>query len=191
MVALQGFVVWFAWPLVAGLVLLVQVRSRRGLWHALGVLALATYALWIASVAFFPIYIGRYPGLEDQSVGAWDLVNLVPLRSLIRSFAVDPGGDWWLRVYGGNILLLVPFTLVGPVLWSRMRKWWKALLMGLGMSVGIELVQLALRLVAEPPYRSVDIDDVILNTSGALLGYGLFAAGRWYAARHRGRVSSE
>jgi glycopeptide antibiotics resistance protein len=75
--------------------------------------------------------------------------------------------------------------LLGSVLWPRLRKWWKALVLGLGASVGIELVQLCLRAVAEPPYRSVDIDDVMRNTVGALFGYGLYLLARRLVRRIR------
>lgn len=70
----------------------------------------------------------------------------------------------------------------------QLRRWWKALLLGLGASLAIELVQLVVRWFVDPPYRTVDIDDVILNTAGALLGCGLFVAGRWYAARRVRRI---
>jgi glycopeptide antibiotics resistance protein len=178
-------VMWFAWPVVAALVVLVQVRRRRGLWHALGVLVLSTYGLWIASVLFFPLFVGERPELV-MAEWRWSGINLVPFRSLIDSFE-RPDADRLLRMHGGNFLLLAPFTLLGPALWPRLRKWWQALLFGLGASLGIELAQLALRAFAEPPYRTVDIDDVILNTAGAMFGYGLFVAGRaaWRRVRSR------
>lgn len=170
----EGWFVWAAWPLVAGLLALLAVRRRWGLWHAVGVLALVTYGLWVASVVFFPLFVGDSGEPQFGWQGAWGLINLVPFRSLIRSFNVNPDAQRLLRMHGGNLMLLVPFTLLGPALWPRLRRWWKALLLGLGLSLGIELVQLALRVVVEPPYRSVDIDDVILNTAGAMLGYGIY-----------------
>ena len=57
--------------------------------------------------------------------------------------------------------------------------------MGVGGSLAIELTQLALRVVIHPPYRSVDVDDVILNTAGALLGYGVYVVGRGLLSRRR------
>jgi glycopeptide antibiotics resistance protein len=175
----RGYVVWAAWPLVAALVVYPGVRRWASVCHTLGVLLLTTYAFWIASVAFFPMPIGGSPGLVD-----WLGLNLVPLRSLIDSFSHL---EWRqiVRVHGGNVLLLVPFTLLGPVLWSRLRAWWKALAVGLGVSLGIELTQLGLSALAGGFYRSVDIDDIILNTAGALLGYGFYLLGRGLAHRVR------
>jgi glycopeptide antibiotics resistance protein len=51
--------------------------------------------------------------------------------------------------------------------------------------VSIELLQLALCALLQDPYRSVDIDDVIVNTVGALLGYALFVGGRGLLRRKR------
>ncbi len=185
MYLVEGWFVWVVWPLVAGLSVFLAVRRRWGLWHTVGVLALVTYGLWVASLVFFPLFVGDAGEPHFEWEGPWMLMNLVPIRSLIRSFTVNPDVERLLRVHGGNLLLLLPFTLLGPVLWPQLRKWWKALLLGLGASLGIELGQLALRVFTEPPYRSVDIDDVILNTAGAMLGYGLYVVGRAILRRAR------
>ncbi len=179
----QGYVVWFAWPLVAGLAVFLEVRRRAGLWHTLGVLLLATYTLWIASVAFFPMPVGTAACMLERE---WPL-NLVPFRVLIGSFRDHLTAGYLIRVHGGNLLLLVPYTLLGPMLWPALRRWWKAMLVGLGLSTGIELGQLALSLVVGGFYRSVDIDDVILNTAGAMLGYVLYLGERRWTARQARR----
>jgi glycopeptide antibiotics resistance protein len=86
----------------------------------------------------------------------------------------------------------VPFTVLGPVLWSRLRSWKWALIIGIGASVVIELMQLGVCALLGDPYRAADIDDVILNTAGALFGYALFVAGRAGLRRYRRpRVSGE
>lgn len=178
---------WAAWLPVAALVLYIEVRRQAGLWHTLGVLALTTYAFWIASVAFFPIPFGipRMPG--DGGID-WIMLNLVPFREVLRTFHHQ---SWHqiVRVFGGNFLLLVPFTLLGPVLWPRLRAWRWALALGVGLSASIELLQLALCALLQDPYRSVDIDDVIVNTAGALLGYALFVGGRRWLRRSRRGLS--
>ncbi len=172
----DGTVMWAAWLPVAALVLWLEIRRRAGVWHTLGILALTTYAFWIASVAFFPMPVGIPPIPGDGRVG-WLRLNLAPFREVSRTFHHQ---SWHqiVRVFGGNLLLLVPFTLLGPALWPRLRAWRWALAMGVGLSASIELLQLALCALVQDPYRSVDIDDVIVNTVGALLGYTLFVGGR-------------
>ena len=66
----------------------------------------------------------------------------------------------------GNIVMFVPFGLFPALLWRGWR-WWKSLLVGFCTSVSIEFIQFFIG-------RSTDIDDVILNTAGAAVGFWLF-----------------
>lgn len=68
-----------------------------------------------------------------------------------------------------NILLFVPLGILLPLLWRQYRAWKTAVGFGLGMSAAIELLQMF-------TYRATDINDVIANTLGAALGYGIFRA---------------
>lgn len=184
---IHGVLACAAWPAVFLLVCFLGWRGRWGVWRTLGAVVLGTYAIWIASVAFFPLYFGG----EELDLGMWHSFNLVPLRSFVDSLSGGPSARYLVRVHGGNLLLLAPFTLLGAILWPGLRRWWKALLVGLGASLFIELTQLALRTVSDPPYRTVDIDDVILNTIGALLGYGVFTVARAAWDRRRATVPRE
>lgn len=66
-----------------------------------------------------------------------------------------------------NIAMFVPLGFFLPLLWKRYRRLKHALLFGLGATMFIELAQLF-------TYRATDINDVITNTAGALLGYLMF-----------------
>jgi glycopeptide antibiotics resistance protein len=57
-----------------------------------------------------------------------------------------------------------------PLLSTRCRRFAMTAAVGLSVSVGIELVQFAL-LFTRTSRRSVDVDDVILNVTGACIGY--------------------
>jgi glycopeptide antibiotics resistance protein len=50
-------------------------------------------------------------------------VNLVPIRELLHNLPTLGAGRV-VREFGGNILLLAPFTLFVPLVWSRLRIWW-------------------------------------------------------------------
>ncbi|WP_435796455.1 VanZ family protein [Kitasatospora indigofera] len=79
------------------------------------------------------------------------------------------------RQVGGNILLGLPFGVLLPVLVPKARGLFGVLLRTAGVMLLVELVQGALI-----TGRAFDIDDVILNTTGALVGYLLLGrrAGR-------------
>ena len=68
----------------------------------------------------------------------------------------------------GNLLVFVPFGLSVSILFKSLRSGWKMLLIGAGLSLTIELLQLILAV------RVFDIDDILLNTLGTWLGYLLF-----------------
>ncbi len=63
----------------------------------------------------------------------------------------------------GNVVIFAPLGFLPPLLWPRWRKG-RSILLGVGVSAFIELVQ---PLVG----RTRDVDDLILNTLGALLGW--------------------
>jgi glycopeptide antibiotics resistance protein len=93
--------------------------------------------------------------------------NLVPFHTL-AIYLDNLGSDFWMRNLFGNLALLVPLGLLGPIAFPALDRWWRIALVALFYSVAIELIQ---RLV---PARSADIDDVIVNLTGALLGYLAF-----------------
>lgn len=68
----------------------------------------------------------------------------------------------------GNLALLLLLGLLGPVALPFLGRWWRIARVALLYSVAIEVIQLAV------PDRSADIDDVIVNVAGALLGYAAF-----------------
>ena len=69
-----------------------------------------------------------------------------------------------------NVLLTVPFGLYLRYLFHR--PWWQALAMGFALSLFFEVSQLSgLFGLYEHPYRLFDVDDLITNTTGAMLGF--------------------
>lgn len=91
--------------------------------------------------------------------------NMTPGRSL-RQYAEDYTFLAACKQAGGNILLGVPFGVLLPVLVPRRLRMLRMILLTGVVMVVVELAQGA---VVEG--RAFDIDDVILNTAGALLGY--------------------
>jgi len=83
-----------------------------------------------------------------------------------------------LRPLYGNIMLYVPLGYLLPWVWPRWRSWWRVALFLGAAAVAIELIQLLGDLAYGFPYRRVDIDDVILNLAGGMVGYGLYCLTR-------------
>jgi glycopeptide antibiotics resistance protein len=68
----------------------------------------------------------------------------------------------------GNILGFVPYGYMVPVLINRMQNGFLILLSGFCLSLTVEVIQLVTRV------GCFDVDDLILNTLGAVFGYVLF-----------------
>ena len=76
----------------------------------------------------------------------------------------------------GNAALFFPLGILIPLVWRRLR-FWRAMLIATALSVSIELVQYFSS--AWGSYRAADVNDVILNVSGAVLGLALVFLLRW------------
>ncbi|GAA1704298.1 VanZ family protein [Streptomyces yatensis] len=107
------------------------------------------------------------------SPGSVDLVhtNLHPGRSL-RAYIDQPAFRDTVKQIGGNVLLGAPFGVLLPMLFPKARGAVRVVVVTALVMVAVETVQ---GLIVEG--RAFDIDDVILNTTGALLGY--VVVGRW------------
>lgn len=71
----------------------------------------------------------------------------------------------------GNFIMLLPLGIYLPFLYRRFRMFsgfFAVTFISLFVSVGIETLQLATN------YRSTDVDDVILNTFGAMTGFIIY-----------------
>lgn len=84
-------------------------------------------------------------------------VNLIPFHYLAAN----------VRPYLENILLFVLFGFLLPLLWERYHPFWKTVSCGFLLSLAIELSQLFNR-------RISDIDDLMMNTFGAIAGWLLW-----------------
>lgn len=71
-----------------------------------------------------------------------------------------------------NIIMTIPFGFGLPFLTKASFK--KILLLGFLLGCAIEIMQLFVALIVGFTLRYVDINDVIYNTLGAIIGYGFF-----------------
>ena len=106
-----------------------------------------------------------YPSWEETASQFAHLPNMLkPFEEISR--ALNRRSYWLLFMLLGNIIMFMPLGFFPALLWRRWR-WWKSLLAGFCTSASIEFIQFFIG-------RSTDIDDVILNTTGALAGFWIF-----------------
>lgn len=126
--------------------------------------AFALYLIVLIALTFAPFG-------SDNDLGK--RINLEPFAT-IRSALRHGSGSGVFRLMVLNIAAFVPLGLLLPVVASRARGLVVVFLLALSLSVAIELGQLAVSQYVGYAYRSTDVDDVILNVLGAVIGYVVF-----------------
>lgn len=161
------------WPLAALILLMgISWRRKRGFSYFLCAAVFGVYLLVAVNIAFFPIQIGGSYAEQMRQVAFAPFINLAPFNFNLSEMPELV----WKQIFQ-NILLTVPFGFgINFLVSIRARRiFWLALAVG----VGIEAIQLLISLLLRYPYRVIDINDAILNTSGVFIGYGLFRLFAW------------
>ena len=157
--------------------LCVWVKNRRIDWKREAVLLLMYVNLAvIIRFAFFPMSLlnGKVrPLLFDPARVFPFRANLVPFVLL---FDYDIKRELLANVIG-NFSMLIPSGIVLPIVYRKLDSFWKVAGAGILLSLCIEILQL--------PFfqRTTDIDDLILNTAGVMVGYGIYSLVRKAAKR--------
>ena len=115
----------------------------------------------IARFAYFPLH-HVYGKIGSLMIGyaaiQTDMISLIPFYFLFDRY------DGWIINIIGNIAMFIPVGIVWPICFQKLDSIRKTVFAGMVFILLIELTQL---LCLE---RHTDIDDVILNTSGVLIG---------------------
>lgn len=134
------------------------------------------YLIAVISVTLFPIDI-----IWGESTRTFHPVfNIIPfvdiLTDLPRSqFSIAFKIKFLVRNLGGNLILLLPFGIFLPSMWVRLRSFWKTVMIGALTSLLIEVLQYGLAYLGYGWGRATDIDDLILNTLGVMIGFLIYA----------------
>ena len=121
----------------------------------------------VVRFTFFPF--GKVDGRIQPLV--FDAANAFPPRINLLPFVYMtdyPTIGEILLNFIGNTLMFLPLGIVWPVVFKELDTHKKVVLAGVGASALIEILQL--------PFfdRVSDIDDLILNSLGFLMGYGIY-----------------
>jgi glycopeptide antibiotics resistance protein len=122
---------------------------------------LCAFAFMVA----FAVVLAKLTLQPSPASEALTHTNLHP-GSTLRAYLDQPELRDAVRQIGGNLLLGVPFGILVPVVAPRTRGVLRVLLLTAIVMLLVEFAQGAL-----VTGRAFDIDDVILNTAGALVGY--------------------
>jgi glycopeptide antibiotics resistance protein len=170
---------FFPFPLLTGLcilvILLILLFRKRSPAYLFCFGVFWMYLLLVVNMTIFPIPLPEAIGPRSPVQYILSHVNLIPFNF---GDLFEAHRNIIFQQIFGNILLTMPFGFGIPFLVRFKRKDFPWLAIGVG--VAIETVQLGFSLLAGGVYRSVDINDVLLNATGALLGYSLFQVYAWF-----------
>lgn len=125
------------------------------------------YILLVMKMTLFPIPIFDQKNLEAfrEGLGAYSLYyQLIPFASIKDYFQ----GSGIIQLIG-NIALLAPMAVFAEIFVQQRPKAWKVALGSAAVSLLIEMMQLVISLATQYPNRVVDVDDLILNTTGVVI----------------------
>lgn len=122
----------------------------------------------ISRMVFHPMATvdGKVQPLIFELATAWPFrVNLIPFVNLLD---YESKRDLLLNLIG-NTAMFIPTGILTPCLYRHLGSFKKTVLTGFLISLTIEIIQLPFAV------RASDVDDLILNTLGVMIGYGIYA----------------
>ena len=145
-----------------------------------GFVLLILYLVLLTYYLFFAEAMGRTP--DSHTEYSYNLVLFKEIKRFIVHREILGYKAVVLNLVG-NVVAFMPFGFILPEVWDQLNRWYTITILGFLFSLGIESAQLTARV------GSFDVDDLLLNTTGALIGYFAFvlAKGVWnnYCGKNR------
>lgn len=126
------------------------------------------FLVYMVCLVYFLFFAEEYGRVSSMAYS----YNIEPFREIRRFWAYREilGFRAVFLNLAGNVIGFMPFGALLPIMAKGARKAWRITLLGLEVSALVEVSQLIFRV------GCFDVDDMILNTLGSLLGYVVFWA---------------
>ena len=155
--------------LVFVVTIIIRVIRKKSYLKLFYVGIIELYVLLLVSVTLLPINIIN-PSLREGESRMIDYVQLIPFRTILET--IESNGFLSIQLVG-NIVLLLPLPiLIGYVVKNKS---FVILLAKCALiSLGIEFIQICIDFAIQYPSRRFDVDDIILNVIGVMIGTMVF-----------------
>lgn len=122
----------------------------------------STHYFWTYTMMVYVWLVFSVAGIGS----VWDIISKGGMIETFQqaNIGIIPFQSDGLFTYCMNVIMFMPLGFLLPYIWRNFRNPIKVALTGLVFSLFIEFAQL-------PTNRLVDIDDLLMNTLGAVLGY--------------------
>lgn len=144
----------------------------------LGWVLFIAYLAMLVYFMFFAESFGRDPVQRDYAY------NLELFKEIKRfyHYREQLGMKAFLLNVVGNVVAFMPCGFFLPIVSRRGRRWYNMLWLVFGLSLAIEVTQLVCKV------GSFDVDDLLLNTLGGVIGYLLNRKVQKYRIRRKRRA---
>lgn len=146
-------------------------KSKK--FRIIGKILFILYILFIVYFLIFSDWYGRTGTMDEYHY------NLVLFREIRRfwNYREEVGLFAMFTNLFGNVIIFIPFGFFMPMA-SKYRSIFSAVFYSFGLSLCVETFQLITKV------GSFDVDDLLLNTVGGLVGYLIFVLGEALRRRH-------
>src|SRR5699024_6405989 len=130
----------------------------------------------VVAVTMFPFPFQKELLLVNREGDRYIHNNFIPLYGIIKTIFQNGSGfglSIFIRQIVGNIVLFVTLGYIMLLIYPTMKEK-KVFLVGMCISIFIEMMQALGNYIVGYHYRIVDIDDIICNTLGVFVGIILY-----------------
>lgn len=139
----------------------VNKYKKNSITAAVDWVVFLVYLVFLTYFLFFAELMGRTQGQDGYS---YNLVLFKEIKRFIKYYHLLGLKAVFLNL-AGNVIGFMPFGFMLPRISTRARYWYLTLLLSFTFSLMVETVQLIWHV------GSFDVDDLLLNTIGGVLGY--------------------
>ncbi len=142
----------------------MEERKKSRLLHKIAILLFVAYVTMLCYFLFFA------ESLDRNYINRVYQYNLIPFKEIKRFWIHRDVLDTWAVMLNlmGNIVAFIPFGMLLPALFQKCRKFFLTVLFSMEFSLCVEVIQLVCKV------GIMDVDDIILNTAGGIIGYILY-----------------
>lgn len=126
----------------------------------------------VLMLMFYMFLVGLYSQAITGSFSIKNInlnkINIIPFKIFIDTYQeifINENINYFIISFLGNIMIFIPIGLLVPIIWKLKDK--TVILIGFLISLSIELSQLFLN-------RGTDIDDLLFNTFGTIIGLVIY-----------------
>ena len=132
----------------------------------LRVIGIILFLIYLSVLGYFLFFAEAFGRTMSTDTHGYNMIPFFEIKRYINNF--NRLGMISVINLGGNVLAFIPFGFFRPIIGRRKHSFLRTSIQGCLFSCAVEVTQLISKV------GSFDVDDIILNTLGVILGYIIF-----------------